>query len=158
MTKGRRKSFWNVELASSSCSRNFIASCRRESTEYMAIDRFGCWLTSTKKSDRMAQIFVHTIRIRIMLTCAVSTILVRLYTRGDGAPSSARTHRSAARAESPMRAAATGALGSPAALTTSGVTIVIGEPEPTSAGITHGRLLLGPLSLARELSWRARRR
>mmetsp|Transcript_5155 Transcript_5155/g.14767 ORF Transcript_5155/g.14767 Transcript_5155/m.14767 type:complete len:295 (-) Transcript_5155:2742-3626(-) len=94
---GLKKSFWKLKLASSSMLRNLIASWRSESTAYMPTPRFSWQPTLTKKSDSCAQILPQTIRIRPMLKCAISTIWVRLKTRGveAGSSSSMATAQSA---------------------------------------------------------------
>lgn len=47
-SKGLRKSFWNLKLASSPFSKNFMDSCRRESTAKMATSSLGLHPTYTK--------------------------------------------------------------------------------------------------------------
>lgn len=72
-----------------------LTSWRRLSTAYMATARLGWQPTAMKYSASTAQMRLHTKRMRVMLTCAASTIFVREKTlRGWGGVEAASGHAS----------------------------------------------------------------
>jgi len=78
-SNGRRKSFWKRKFANSPFSRNFIDSCRRESTAKNAMSSFGLHPTYSDISCKWCNTYTHPTTVHNIHNIKTKWLINNLY-------------------------------------------------------------------------------